>query len=180
LLIFIYYTPLSLSKKVGLNYEHLIMMDKGQILYSPIGNTTTYLIKCNGVLNHTWNSSYLPGVAVWWLGGGMILRTIRVGVGPGTHGSGGGIQKISWSGTIVWDFRYNSDIVMSHHDVKTLPNGNVLLIAWETKSRAEAVAAGRTLIILQILGYGRITSLKLNQQARQLVILFGSGILGII
>ncbi len=34
-------------------------------------------------------------------------------------------------------------VVLSHHDVKTLPNGNVLLIAWETKSRTEAIAAGR-------------------------------------
>jgi len=32
---------------------------------------------------------------------------------------------------------------MSHHDVKTLPNGNVLLIAWEIKTLYEAIVAGR-------------------------------------
>ena len=80
---------------------------------------------------------------VWWLGDGTILRTIRVGVGPGSGGAGGGVQKVEWDGTVVWDFRYNTDGHLSHHDVKSLPNGNVLLIAWETKTRNEAIAAGR-------------------------------------
>ncbi len=78
-----------------------------------------------------------------WLGDGTILRTIRVGVGPGGGGAGGGVQKVEWDGTVVWDFRYNTNGDLSHHDVKSLPNGNVLLIAWETKTRTEAIAAGR-------------------------------------
>ncbi len=118
------------------------MMDEGQILYSPMYNTITYLRESNWILNHTWSSSYFPGVAVWWLGEGTILRTIRVGPNP-IGGAGGGVQKVEWDGTVVWDFRYNTNGVLSHHDVKTLPNGNVLLIAWETKTRAEAIAAGR-------------------------------------
>jgi hypothetical protein len=36
-----------------------------------------------------------------------------------------------------------SDDECLHHDVKYLPNGNVLMIAWEYKSSAEAIAAGR-------------------------------------
>jgi hypothetical protein len=105
--------------------------------------TTTYLRHADGSLNRSWTSSYFPGVAVWWLGDGTILRTIRTGSGGGTGGSGGGVQKVEWDGTIVWDFRYNTNGVLTHHDVKTLPNGNVLLIAWETKTRSEAIAAGR-------------------------------------
>jgi hypothetical protein len=115
----------------------------GHILYAPMWTTTTYLIDSSGTVNHTWPSSYLPGVAVWYLGDGTILRTIRVGVGPGTGGAGGGVQKVESDGTVVWDFRYNTNGVLSHHDVKTLPNGNVLLIAWETKTKTEAIAAGR-------------------------------------
>jgi hypothetical protein len=115
----------------------------GKILFAPMWGTTTYLIDNTGAVNHMWSSSFIPGVAVWWLGDGTILRTIRVGAGPGTGGAGGGVQKVQWDGTVVWDFRYNSNGVLSHHDVKTLPNGNVLLIAWETKTYAEAVQAGR-------------------------------------
>ena len=68
---------------------------------------------------------------------------VLVGVGPGGGGAGGGVQKVEWDGTVVWDFRYNTNGDLSHHDVKSLPNGNVLLIAWETKTRTEAIAAGR-------------------------------------
>ena len=66
----------------------------GQILFPPLYSSTTYLIDSTGALNHTWTSSYLPGVSVWWLGDGTILRTIRVGVGPGTGGTGGGVQLL--------------------------------------------------------------------------------------
>jgi hypothetical protein len=136
------YVPLSSSQQVNENLQALNFIE-GQILYSPMWSTTTYLRYPDGSLNHSWSSSYLPGVAVWWPGDGTILRTIRIGTGPGSGGAGGGVQKVEWDGTIVWDFRYNSNGVLSHHDVKTLPNGNVLLIAWETKTRTEAIAAGR-------------------------------------
>jgi hypothetical protein len=136
------YIPLSSSQKIDQSPIPLNFSD-GQFLYSPMWSTSTYLRHADGSLNRSWSSSYFPGVAVWWLGDGTILRTIRTGSGGGTGGSGGGVQKVEWDGTITWDFRYNTGGVLSHHDVKTLPNGNVLLIAWETKSRTEAIAAGR-------------------------------------
>ncbi len=136
------YMPLSSSQQVNQN-PLALNFTEGQILYSPMWTTTTYLRYADGSLNHSWSSSYFPGVAVWWLGDGTILRTIRVGTGPGSGGAGGGVQKVDWDGNIIWDFRYNRDGVRSHHDVKTLPDGNVLLIAWETKTRAETIAAGR-------------------------------------
>jgi len=116
---------------------------EGQFLYAPIWTTTTYLRKPDGSLNHSWTGDFFPGLAVLWLGDGTILRTIRTGDGAGAGGSGGGVQKVEWDGTVVWDFRYNTDGNLTHHDVKILPNGNVLLIAWETKTRDEAITAGR-------------------------------------
>ena len=113
-----------------------------QILFAPMYSTKTYLIDKNGDISHTWSSNYIPGVMVRWLGNGEILRTIRVDVGPGSGGGGGGVQKLKWDGTVVWDFRYNTNGVLSHHDVRVLPDGNILLIAWETKTRDEAIAAG--------------------------------------
>ena len=115
----------------------------GEILYSPMWTTTTYLINGDGSVNHTWASSYFPGVGVWWLGDDEIMRTIRVGVGGGTGGAGGGVQRVEADGSVTWDFRYNTNGDLSHHDVKTLPNGDVLLIAWESKTRSECIAAGR-------------------------------------
>jgi hypothetical protein len=131
----------SSSKKLDQTYEPCTI--DGQILYSPMYGTSTYLREGTGSLNHTWSSSYFPGVMVRWLGNGTILRTIRVGVGPGGGGAGGGVQKVDWDGTILWDYRYNTNGVLTHHDVAELPNGNVLLIAWEIKTRTECIAAGR-------------------------------------
>ncbi|HIG99622.1 MAG TPA: hypothetical protein HA258_03470 [Thermoplasmata archaeon] len=115
----------------------------GQILFAPMDGGTTYLITPSGAVNHTWSSSYLPGEAVRWLGDGTILRSIKtVGAGYG-GGSGGGVQKVRWDGTIEWDFRYNTDGLLTHHDILPMADGNVLLIAWETKTRQEAIDAGR-------------------------------------
>jgi hypothetical protein len=143
LLIGVYFVPQPSCQATNQNPQSTPTMIDGQILCAPMWTTTTYLIDSTGAINHTWPSSFLPGVAVWWLGDGTILRTIRVGVGPGGGGAGGGVQKVQWDGTVVWDYRYNTNGDLSHHDVKTLPNGNVLLIAWETRTRTESIAAGR-------------------------------------
>jgi len=115
---------------------------EGQILFAPMDSLTTYLIDRSGAVNHTWTSKYRPGLGVRWLGNGTILRTIDLGT-PGYGGTGGGVQKILPDGTIAWDFRYDYGGNITHHDVQVLPNGNVLLVAWEKKTRAEAIAAGR-------------------------------------
>ena len=113
----------------------------GRILYSPMVSTTTYLIDSAGKLNHSWSSSYLPGESVRWLGNGTILRTIKTHL-SGFGGEGGGVQKVRWDGTIVWEFCYNSSEHCTHHDIIPLQNGNVLMIAWERKTPEEAIAVG--------------------------------------
>ena len=115
---------------------------EGQILFAPMDSTKTYLIDGTGTVIHIWSSDYLPGEAVRWLGNGTILRTIKTGV-EGYGGAGGGVQKVLRDGTVTWDFRYNTNGNLSHHDILPLPNGNVLMIAWEVKTRAEAIDAGR-------------------------------------
>ena len=58
-------------------------------------------------------------------------------------GSGGRIQEFAWDGTLVWDFSLSTEHNHPHHDIWPMPNGNVLVIAWDKKTAAEAVAAGR-------------------------------------
>jgi hypothetical protein len=118
----------------SLNEQAGTMMD-GQILFSPYYSTTTYLIDREGNVNHTWPSSYQPFTEAYWLGNGTILRPIISG--------SGGLQKILWDGTLAWDYRYQVSGCTCHHDIKYLPNGNVLMIVWETKTRNEAIAQGR-------------------------------------
>ena len=142
ILIETFFSP-SLAQTVDETVQQNITALDGQILFAPMDSTKTYLIDRTGTVNHTWSSNFFPGVGVHWIDNGTILRTIRVGLGPGTGGAGGGVQKVTWDGTILWEFRYNTNGHLSHHDVLTLPNGNVLMIAWETTTRDEAIEAGR-------------------------------------
>ena len=61
---------------------------------------------------------------------------------PG-RGAGGRIQKIGWNDELIWDFESTSDKQFPHHDVAALPNGNVVMIAWDKKTAEDATAAGR-------------------------------------
>jgi len=130
-------SPVSINQ----NNRQYIETDSGHILFAPMNSQTTYLINKSGEVTYTWESNYLPGEAVYWVNDGTIIRTIKIV--PLANGAGGGFQKITWDGTVVWEYRYYDDQVLSHHDIEPLPNGNVLMIAWETKTRAEAIAAGR-------------------------------------
>ena len=58
-------------------------------------------------------------------------------------GLGGRIQELDWNGDVLWDFRWDSEAGLSHHDIEILPNGNILLIAWDRTTRDAALAAGR-------------------------------------
>jgi len=129
------YTHVSSSKNLSSIDEQGGRTFNLQILFAPYYGTTTYLIDSTGAINHTWSSSYRPFTEAYWLGNGTILRPIISG--------GGGVQKILWDGTLAWDYRYTVNGCTCHHDIKYLPNGNVLMIVWVTKTRTEAIAAGR-------------------------------------
>jgi len=78
-------------------------------------------------------------------GGGGPFGGGPGGGGPfgGGPGAGGRVQEFTWEGELVWDFQFPREKGVPHHDIRRLPNGNVLMIVWERKTAAEAVAAGR-------------------------------------
>lgn len=118
---------------------------QGCVLFSPLLSGTTYLIDRSGQVVRTWESDFAPGVSSFLLENGHLLRTARKhrpSAFPG-GGDGGRIQEFGWDGDLVWDWVVDRDDLLPHHDIAPLPNGNVLLIAWERKSRDEAIRAGR-------------------------------------
>ena len=58
-------------------------------------------------------------------------------------GVGGAVQCLTWEGELVWEHILSNSDYQHHHDVEPLPNGNVLMIAWEKKTASEAFAMGR-------------------------------------
>jgi hypothetical protein len=119
----------------------------GYTFFSPLGVDETYLIDLTGHVLHSWLSDYGPGNSVYLEEDGSILRSENPGPAEGSSlqagGEGGRVVERAWDGTLNWEYEYNSTSVRQHHDVERLPNGNVLLIAWELKTAEQAIAAGR-------------------------------------
>jgi hypothetical protein len=113
-------------------------------LFSPIRSTETYLMDADGTAVYTWSSDYTPGNAVYLLENGNLLRTGGLRSGSFDAGGAGGIvQEIAPDSSVVWEFQYANSQVQQHHDIEQLPNGHILIIAWELKTETEALAAGR-------------------------------------
>lgn len=120
---------------------------QGYTLITPMTSTKTYLIDMEGKVVHQWESQFQPAMTAYLLEDGTLLRACAVQNKPqdfGGPGAGGRIQKFDWSGELIWDFEYKHDTQFPHHDVTALPNGNVLVIAWDKKTPEEAKAAGRS------------------------------------
>lgn len=58
-------------------------------------------------------------------------------------GFAGLIEEFDWEGNKVWELKVNSKKGVFHHGMQRLPNGNTMVIAWEYKTREEAIAKGR-------------------------------------
>ncbi|MEM7201266.1 MAG: aryl-sulfate sulfotransferase [Planctomycetota bacterium] len=112
-------------------------------LWGPMIGNETHLLDTGGNLVHTWQHSARPGLGVYLLPDGDLLRARHVRRHTTTGGSGGALDRISFDGSVTWSFSYDTPAGFSHHDIAPLPNGNVLMIAWEDKTVPEARAAGR-------------------------------------
>ncbi|MEM7310083.1 MAG: aryl-sulfate sulfotransferase [Planctomycetota bacterium] len=115
----------------------------GFTLVASSASTNSLLLDENGQTIHTWPSTALPGLAVYLAANGNLLRSMHpIGFGGGA-GAGGRIQEIAWDGSIAWTYDYHDPLKQQHHDIEPMPNGNVLMIAWDRHTGAEAIAEGR-------------------------------------
>ena len=122
---------------------------EGYTLFSPLPGNTTYLIDHVGRFVHEWSSpgEHRPALSAYLLEDGSLLRTANIAQTSHGNFSGGGtagkVEQISWDGTLEWSWTYDSTDFISHHDIEPMPNGNILMIAWEDKTEEEAAQAGR-------------------------------------
>ena len=122
----------------------------GYTLFSPMASETSYLIDQYGREVHSWTSpNGYSGLSSYLLDNGDLLRPVNLGNNqPGEFNAGGsmgGFERISWGGELEWFWTYSSDQYRSHHDIEPLPNGNILIIAWEYKNSTEAMEKGKML-----------------------------------
>jgi hypothetical protein len=138
--------PPQAKVKLGLSINNPGALS-GYALLNPMNKKTTYLIDLQGRIVRTWESEHNSMHAAHLLEDGHLFRVAVFEGGErafgGGPGSAGRIQEFDWDGKLVWDYQFHNDKQYLHHDAAKMPNGNVLMVVWDKKSAAEAIAAGR-------------------------------------
>ena len=135
------------NRPVGLTAESNAVMD-GYILASSVQAPEVILMSNEGQVVHLWESDFFTGSSAYLLDNGNLLRTTSLDNETFNRGgrwgfTNGRIEELTWDGEVVWSFDYASDMVIGHHDIEHLPNGNVLMLVFERYSAEEAITAGR-------------------------------------
>ena len=142
-------STLNSQTTVGLIQHNPGTLDDGFVLFAPTRSNTTYLIDKCGKKVKSWTSTYNPGLSCYLLSDGTLLRTGVVQSQLFSAGGHGGvIEKIDWNGNVIWTYFISDATNWQHHDVKALPNGNILVIAWESKTNTQAIAKGRNPLLV--------------------------------
>lgn len=117
----------------------------GITLIAPINDMAAYALDLDGAVVHTWQFDSAPGEWMYLLDDGNLLRAGRVD--DEQHFRGGGIggvvELVAPDSSVLWRHTISGPDHNSHHDLEPLPNGNLLVIAWERKPAREAVFRGR-------------------------------------
>jgi hypothetical protein len=132
------------TRTVGLFLNDTSKVFKGYTLFAPKQNTMTYLINNEGRIVRQWTASkYPPGQSVYLLENGNLLRSCMTKGKLSTGGGEGGrVEEYDWNDNLVWEMDISTETYMQHHDIRILPNGNIIMLVVEKKTFAQVVAAG--------------------------------------
>mmetsp|Transcript_65744 Transcript_65744/g.183099 ORF Transcript_65744/g.183099 Transcript_65744/m.183099 type:complete len:513 (+) Transcript_65744:69-1607(+) len=106
----------------------------------------TFLIDEDGRAINTWRSKRTV-FASYLLPNGHLVRDGNDSDLATTFNAGGAagyIEEVTWENELVWSFaalpysRY-----LTHHDIEPMPNGHVLVLLWERRTKEECIRAGR-------------------------------------
>ena len=144
--------PISLTAQettVGLISYDATSAYEGYTLIYPHNQSFVYLLDLCGEIVHQWSddADFRPGNTAYLRADGSLVKTKRPSSVAGDAiwaGGGGAIVEIrSWDNDLIWSYELNNENFRLHHDIAPMKNGNLLLLAWEKKTRAEAEAQGR-------------------------------------
>lgn len=146
-LLFIWTLTFGQEQTIGLlSYKKYAAYDGYTLIY-PREQSTVFLLNNCGEIVHQWvdDDKFVPNNAVYLLDNGYLVKCKKHN--NGLIGTGNGeyfVEIVTWDNQLVWSYELNTAEERLHHDVEVLPNGNILMIAWERKSKEEALANGRS------------------------------------
>lgn len=158
-----------MNSKLGLSIKHLTVLsgiafaslsawgaEAGYALVSPTYDQETILLDGAGKETHLWKSQYNHGGGARLLPDGAILSVVdmpKESTFDKAGLSGGGLEILEWNGDVRWRFWTATTHQMNVADAILLPNGNVLAIVLEWKSKEEAEKAGRDPAVVDEKGF---------------------------
>lgn len=134
-----------------LNYDPARTQD-GYNLYYPSSQGTVWLLDNCGRIVHQWADTLTnPGNSAYLLENGQMMRTGKANgtTNPTFPGGGGGqfVELKDANNNVLWHYEYSSLNYRMHHDLAYMPNGNVLIVAWEMRDSLEILQAGRDMAL---------------------------------
>lgn len=132
------------ERTVGVLHRDDEKVMKGYVLIC--SGKETFLLDEDGRVVHEWRSRRAVFVA-HLLPNGNLLRDGSENLEAPCFKAGGAagfLEMVSWDNEVIWEYNvlpYSQ--FLTHHDLHPLPNGNVLLLSWERKSKEQAIKAGR-------------------------------------
>ncbi|MFN3242811.1 MAG: aryl-sulfate sulfotransferase [Planctomycetota bacterium] len=118
----------------------VVAQSPGLRLFSPTQTNNTQIVDGNGTTVHSW-SGFNSTVVHMDHDGNLIRGMVEPNSGfPGTTGR---LQRRDINDNLLWDLVVTDSEHLMHHDICALPNGNVLVMASDIMTQAEAIADGR-------------------------------------
>ncbi|MEL7222934.1 MAG: aryl-sulfate sulfotransferase, partial [Bacteroidota bacterium] len=122
----------------------------GYNLIYPDNQSTVYLLNTCGEVVHRWEDTdeeARPGPVAYLLPDGRLLRTKSFSPlfstpSFGIGGSGGVVQLLSWNNEVEWTYVVADSVQRQHHDIHPLPNGHLLILAYEVIDSSRMTANG--------------------------------------
>lgn len=126
----------------------------GYTLITPLRSHFVYLIDPYGRAVNEWRVSGQGRDAFLRENGNLVVSVPKLNPDESFAANiqfaqrDGRIEEYTWDGERIWAYEFERPDFRVHHGINLMPDGNVQFIAWERKTREEAIANGRNPAIL--------------------------------